>query len=238
MFQDLIRNFPEIEQKLVEQSRTYHDHWKIYQIQALEKIPYLSKIPYTVREDLHYSLQIENFESGAKIFLKGEECQALYFLVTGELDLVVEQEGKDFLVDSLKPGASLGAYSIFNETPFAYTAKAKGHVTLLTLSREDFLNQADFSEELTSAIEEASEFVLRNQIPQCDYTISYTQFKKERASLTAAQRLSQAIDKVITLNKKSEVKKLKIVELIKFIKEHQKKNGSFIIPVAQTPGFN
>lgn len=74
----------------MDQSRTYHDHWKIYQIQALEKIPYLSKIPYKIREDLHYSLQLENFENGAKIFLKGEECQSLYFLVTGMLELVVE----------------------------------------------------------------------------------------------------------------------------------------------------
>lgn len=77
------------------------------------------------------------------------------------------------MVESLYPGASLGAYSIFNETPFAFTAKAKGHVTLLTLTREDFLSHADFSEEITAAIEEASEFVLRNEIPQCDYTIPY-----------------------------------------------------------------
>jgi CRP-like cAMP-binding protein len=39
---------------------------------------------------MHYSLSVDNFEKGAKIFQRGSDCQAIYFLISGELELFVD----------------------------------------------------------------------------------------------------------------------------------------------------
>lgn len=56
VFTDLIMHFPEIEQALVEQSRQYKDHWKLFQIKTLSAVPYLKDLPSDIKEELHYKL--------------------------------------------------------------------------------------------------------------------------------------------------------------------------------------
>lgn len=48
-------------------------------------------MPYNDRENLHYKLTIENFESGAKIFNRGQECDCIMIVVDGQVELFVEQ---------------------------------------------------------------------------------------------------------------------------------------------------
>lgn len=111
-------------------------------------------------------MQLENYDKGAKIFSRGEECNSIYFLVSGTVDLVVERESKDHLLDSLtSPGSTIGAYSIFNETPFAFNAKARTNVAILTLHRDDFIFMADSFTELSKAIEKTSDFLINHEIP-------------------------------------------------------------------------
>lgn len=102
---------------------------------------------------------------------KGQECSCIYFLVTGLLDLVVERDGKDYLLDTLNAGSTLGGYSIFNETHYSFNAKARTNLTILVLFRDDFIYMADQFPELSDAIEKTSDFLIHNEIPQCDYTI-------------------------------------------------------------------
>ncbi len=71
-FSELIMYFPEIEQSLVEQTRKYKDHWKLFQINTLTGISYLKDLNYDIKEELHYKLVLENFEKGAKIFQRGQ----------------------------------------------------------------------------------------------------------------------------------------------------------------------
>lgn len=72
------------------QSRKYKDYWKMFQISRLSSIDYLGDLPFNLKEEIHYKLQLVNFESGAKIFERGSECKAIYFLVSGEIDLLIE----------------------------------------------------------------------------------------------------------------------------------------------------
>ncbi len=74
-FYQLIKNFPEIEQKMIEQARNeYDDHWKKFQILTLGKIEYLRYLPQNVLDDMHYQLTVENYEKGAKIIQRGTDC--------------------------------------------------------------------------------------------------------------------------------------------------------------------
>jgi CRP-like cAMP-binding protein len=46
-------------------------------------------------------------------------------VVSGTLELVVGEEPDEFIVDILEEGSVIGAYSIFNNSPFHFTARAK-----------------------------------------------------------------------------------------------------------------
>jgi mannose-6-phosphate isomerase-like protein (cupin superfamily) len=90
IFKELIKNYPEIHHNLMRQTRKYNDHWKRYQIGIFEKVDYLKGLPMSLREEMHYHLTVENYEKGAKIITRGSECKAIYFIVSGEMELVVE----------------------------------------------------------------------------------------------------------------------------------------------------
>lgn len=124
-FYDLCENFPEIEAKLRQESREYKDPWKMYQIKILSSVSYLKSVPQDVREDLHYRLIQENHEEGGKVFNRGTECDQLVFVIGGEMQLVVEQNGKEYLLESLGPGSVVGTYSIINKSAYEFSAKAK-----------------------------------------------------------------------------------------------------------------
>jgi len=53
-------------------------------------VDYLRDLPIETREDLHYSLTLENYEKNGTIFTKGAECQSIFFIVTGEVELLVD----------------------------------------------------------------------------------------------------------------------------------------------------
>lgn len=114
-FNELIRYFPEIRNRFKETVRKYHDHWKDYQIQMLGEIDYFKKLHYEAKEEMHYLLKQENFETGAKVFSRGTECTNIYIIVSGEIELYVEQSSKEYKLDVLRPGSIIGTYSVINE---------------------------------------------------------------------------------------------------------------------------
>ena len=57
-----------MENSLRLESRNYNDHWKNYQIGAISRVHYMQKVPYSIREELHYRFTMEHYEKGAKVF--------------------------------------------------------------------------------------------------------------------------------------------------------------------------
>ena len=109
-FQEMIQNYPEIHRNLINEARLYKDHLKLFQIEQLGKVDYLKNMPFNVKEDIHYKLTLENYEKNAKVFLKGADCEHIYFVVHGELELLVDEinSTNEHLLDLLPAGSILG----------------------------------------------------------------------------------------------------------------------------------
>lgn len=69
---------------------------------------------YEHKEEIHYKLFLENFEKGAKVLQRGSECKGIIYIVSGQVDLIIDRDGKEYILDSLGPGCTVGNYSIFN----------------------------------------------------------------------------------------------------------------------------
>ena len=82
----------------------------------LGEIDYFKKLHYEAKEEMHYLLKQENFDTGAIVFSRGTECPNIYIIVSGEIELYVEQSSKEYKLDVLRPGSIIGTYSVINES--------------------------------------------------------------------------------------------------------------------------
>lgn len=113
-FEEMCRQFPEVENRLKDEASKYNDPWKACQINLLSNVEYLSKMPYEIIENLHYQLNFEHFEDGSLVFNKDQLCDAILLVVSGNIELYVESSNSEIILDVLPPGSYIGCYSIFN----------------------------------------------------------------------------------------------------------------------------
>jgi hypothetical protein len=136
-------------------------------------------------------------------------------------------------LDVLDEGSVVGAYSMINESEFQFTGKARSSLSILTLSRADIMDLAHDFDELTSAIEHASRYILENEVPICDYTLS-TEVNKslsisdddveDYSDKNLIEMFRNAVRKARVLNRRSELKVFKLYELIHVLKAEKKKH--------------
>lgn len=121
-------------------------------------------------------------------------------------------------MDTLTSGSVIGQYSILNESPFQFNARARTAVSMLILKRQDLLDLAESSDELIESVEAATDFILESEVPVCDY-------KSSRPPVTLAERFRLAVKKAIVLNRAKDLKRVKFLELIEFVKAQKKKQA-------------
>jgi len=80
-------------------------------------------------------MEEEVYDKGSVIISTGEVSKEIFFIVQGQVELTVDDsQGNSMVLEVLKPGELMGAYSVlFNEKVY-FTAKAKTKLKLLVLS--------------------------------------------------------------------------------------------------------
>jgi CRP-like cAMP-binding protein len=229
-FNQLIKNFPEIKNRFKEYGKSYTDEWRAYKVKVLKNVNFLQLAPESTLDNLMYKLQIGNYESGAKIFSKGTECEFIYFIVTGELELYVEQGKKEFQLEVIGPGSILGQYSILKNAKFEFCARAKQNLKMLYLNRNDLMDLANNDSKLQLALTKAHVYILTYQIPVCDYCLHTgentpemnedpMQIIKSRKTLTIRERFAKAVNKVMVLNRTKLHATHKFLDLLDQVRE-------------------
>ena len=83
-------------------------------------------------------------EPGETLFSEGEQADCVYFVVDGELDVIMgSKSGREGGIDSvvistLSKGRSIGEMSVIDKTPRSATVKAQSKATLVALTSEGF----------------------------------------------------------------------------------------------------
>jgi CRP-like cAMP-binding protein len=78
------------------------------------------------------------YADGDIIMRQGQKTDAVYFLLSGEVDLTRNTTGNPFHALSLERGSFFGSAALLASTPYPGDMIAKGHVVALKLSRELF----------------------------------------------------------------------------------------------------
>jgi CRP-like cAMP-binding protein len=88
-------------------------------------------------------MQRERFASGETIFRQNEASHSAYLILSGTVDIHVEEDGRRVHVATLEAGDVLGEMGLITDQPRSATATARKHCALMRLEPEEFFRLLD-----------------------------------------------------------------------------------------------
>ena len=103
--------------------------------EIINLVPLLSEAPHRFQERLARSLHAEIVFEGEVIFAEGECCDYVYFILSGEVE-IVENEGSDVekVVAIIADGSYFGDTSLLLNQPHTASARCKSKVCCIAAS--------------------------------------------------------------------------------------------------------
>ena len=79
-----------------------------------------------------------DYDSGAYVFKEGAHGAYMFFIVSGEVEIIKQFDTAKHIIAKLGTGRSVGEMSLIDGAPRSATARAKTALKLIVLKREDF----------------------------------------------------------------------------------------------------
>jgi len=119
----------------------------------VRRVPVLAGLPHRVLEDVASRSRLERFRDGETVVREGEVGDRLYIVKDGEAEVAARGEGEDEVaVATLSKHDHFGEIALLRDVPRTATVRARGPLELYSLSREDFRELLERSEDLKSAM--------------------------------------------------------------------------------------
>ena len=110
-------------------------------LEAVRSVPLFSSLDDAATSALLDLLEVRRFRAGSVLFRAGDAGDALYFIETGRVRILVhDADGDEVTLAELSPGDFFGEMAIINGTPRSADARVTQDAHLAVLSREDFLD--------------------------------------------------------------------------------------------------
>src|SRR5512138_3022321 len=118
------------------------------------RIPFVTALPKEELDLLVSELEVVNLNSGEILFREGDPGEHLYVVVEGELEILLAPDTDDELIlNILHAGEYLGEMSLIQPGGVrTASARARGDVVLLSMSRHQFKSLLERHPELSSAM--------------------------------------------------------------------------------------
>lgn len=81
------------------------------------------------------------YEDGEVLIRQGETGDCMFVIREGEVEVLVEKDGRETLLRVAGKGELLGEMSIFEKAPRSATVRARGQVRALTIDKKNFLRR-------------------------------------------------------------------------------------------------
>lgn len=104
LFKDMCRNFLEVRDKLKERLKNYNDKLKLFLKFSMRQIPFMKNLSDKCIEEITYNLKQEYYEANDIIFRKGDSVEKIYLVTRGEINLLLDIDGKSFELHRLYQG--------------------------------------------------------------------------------------------------------------------------------------
>ncbi|XP_074717264.1 cGMP-dependent protein kinase 2-like isoform X2 [Strix uralensis] len=111
---------------------------------SLQTVPCLRALSNTHLHKLLDAMEECTFAPGHVIIQEGDEGENFYIILKGEVRVSQRVDGQEKLLRVLGPGEHFGELSLLQNSPRTASCRAQGHVTCITVTKEDFLEISPF----------------------------------------------------------------------------------------------
>jgi ABC-type multidrug transport system fused ATPase/permease subunit len=124
------------------------------EISRLRTIPLFSELGSRELARLAQRLTAEHYAAGTEIVQQGDEGRQLCFIASGQVEVVVADEGRQRRINELNEGDFFGEMALLTGEPRVATVRTTMPTELYSLSRADFLSLLEHDAEVRRAVGE------------------------------------------------------------------------------------
>lgn len=107
-------------------------------LQFLRQISFFSGLPLEMIKVFAYLCTREIFKPGQNIFSQGDEDGCCYCIISGNAELIHEENGVEHVLKSYQKDSFVGILSILGAMPRLFSLRAKETTVCMVITREKF----------------------------------------------------------------------------------------------------
>lgn len=107
--------------------------------ETLRKVPLFAKLDPARLKLLAFTSQSVTFEDGELLFREGDAADAIYVVLSGEVDIMVRTDRGEAVYGTLGVNQLIGELAVISKTKRTATLRAKGRLQVLRIGDEAFL---------------------------------------------------------------------------------------------------
>lgn len=108
------------------------------EVDLLRKIPLFAKIEPSKLKLLAFTSERLTFAGGQELFHQGDAGEKAYIIMSGEADVLVDNDGGQLKVATLAKNDLVGEIAILINVPRTATVRAASELTTLAISKDQF----------------------------------------------------------------------------------------------------
>ncbi|MDH3314657.1 MAG: cyclic nucleotide-binding domain-containing protein [Gammaproteobacteria bacterium] len=152
--------------------------------ELLRNVPTFAKLDPSRLKLLAFTSQCLNFDDGEILFRQGDRADSAYVIMSGEVDIVADTGGTQFVAGTLGRNQMFGELGVLTKTPRSATLRAKGELVALRISDDIFLKLlAENSEVALDVMRQLSEKLIlsHHQVEELKGEVQKLEAKRTQA---------------------------------------------------------
>ena len=152
-------------------------------------------------EEIYYHLKPEYYEKQQIIFRTGKTVDKIYFIVSGEVDLLLDINNEEFVIDTLYQECWVGAYRMLINGTHTHTMRTVSNCVIHHITKDSLSILINTYSHLSKEVSMMKNYVDVTEEPIIDFSF----YRDEAQTITGKQLVKLTIVKLIKWNRKIKV---------------------------------
>ena len=164
--------FPDAYNALKKGRKRYQDEWKIFMKDNLRYIDYIKKCKEDTIEEITYYLKEQMYSAGDMIFRSGSPIDKVYFVASGEVDIIVKIGNREVILDVLYQSCNIGEYGVLGDFSHTFGCRARKNGThMVYIPKEEINKLRGIFKDFNKETEICKNYLENSGLPLVDFRL-------------------------------------------------------------------